>query len=1338
MADVALTTIPGFSDLSAVPLAADKLSLGVHLNRINLNAAFGLVRMEVFHGNYRNGDTVPLPISVVDGYQYKRNELTYLWMVANTINPDTGWATDGEPWTMWYGIWNVIQASGVVTSEVGYRGNQDYPNRQDVSKDGWITVIVIGQRQKSTMLMSAQPAFNKHLDTDFYTDRAVNTGLMTDFNANAKFACVNTEVIYMGEFSNGQTVPQPISPVDGKVYAYGNVKFMHAWRWTADTDGGGNPVKPAISKGQLDDWQASVSGTGVVSLSTFYESYGRHTYNTGKVAVFAFCSRPIGTTFAAPQNLFAEIFDNVFYPGSTLRASTMKQLNWNINHAVMAPEIFGPVDYSNGNTVSLPTSPIDGYVYTRAELSYAFDWSNTGNGGDNGRMVVSQGSIGATGVVSIFHYRLPDGASSSRFSTEGTLRVITIAKRRVTHLPMEQTTDLPPDWLSDARGDDPTGPLYGNNLLPNFSFEEVSQSTGVATDAQHWVHNAASPTKMSSQRAAVPAAASANIIVSDTFTGAAGELQNTHLPETGFRWIASIATVGLKIDGAGKLVQVGASASAVQLYQANPHPNADGYSVQLDVNLGTSVIHDTGIGVVVRQRDGNNYYHILVWGDGNITLAKVIAGVTTTLQNSFLAGGTAPVGTLKVVVFQHTFQIYWNGVLKATWTDASLLFQANEWAGVLFFVPNTTTGYSADNFIQKDTLSPAAMVGSWALLQRLEANQSIGAGVTYTAEEDSDVQIPIEDGASFAVRVKAVAVRDTFSLLTDTFTDTAATLLSAHVQSPSGLTWARVETGQDMKIGAGGANVVLTTATTPKVSYQFSQPPQSHYHTVYCDLDISASAANADNIGIHVMFKDINNYIYVSIRGNGVLRIEHKVAGVTSTILADTAIVGKTGTLKVQVLPVSGGVQVIAFWNGTNIGAVNDASLGAFANYKVGIGGGSVAAISFDNFSLDSFFSCPGITAHQTGIILTAQRLDGTQVLIARRIVTLTPNLTKYLSCAGVIPITGPNDSPWAYATFRIFTSITNTAAVAVTTPNGHDYDVYYDDIDLIRMTNLAGHELMMRGNLPEGYVGSMAYSATTVSLTWTWSLSFLRTDIDLQVETLSGSQLLSSLTAGTYNHYPYMDENGVDPFVDMVRTGGIGAPSWAHVGTDRSWTAEQARADHVALSLAPLPATVPAAGTGGGTGGGDGTCLRWDVLVEDRELGVVRLGDLSVGWHWLACAVAEDTPDGWVRSYVREKKAHFEWVHTEFGDGDGGVLDWVPASEYHPWTLVDGTRRTSLQLTLVDIMRCRTGITPVVGNTLKSYADYKVAVECDSIAHTFWCGMNKPQIENHNMNPGT
>jgi hypothetical protein len=598
MSTLTLNEVPGFADVADASLAANKPALGLHIARINSNAAFGMVRTEVFQGTYVNGDTVAAPVSPVDGYQYQRDELMYLWVFQTTANPKTGWASNGPPWTMWYVAALVNQATGEVSCNVGYRGNDDHKDRQANLNDGTLLVFTIAQRQRTALSLSAVPGYFIHNDADFYTDRPTHTGLLTEMSQSAKYGVVNSEVIFMGVFKHGDVVPTAVSPADGYVYDSSQVYFQTALRWTADDDGTNMKV-PDMGKGQLQDWSSGVSLDGLVSITVTYQLSGQHNYHTGRVAVFAFCQRnlqlsligsanvttsmrpwdaetttpnsayqysgslapsslasarlavtpgdvirikyrsgtnntgtgdgrgdlpiftaapvtstpgkylpatgpfhhgvrgvigvfvngsgastgsgtivgtpfsvgnqsdlltvPVGATYvqfgydydflttisgtliydiykAIPPATadiaddFAEISSSTFYPGKSLRASTMKQLAANIREAAATPEFFIS-NYAHGATVPLPTSPIDGYAYSRAELMYIWDYDTTSPDDDvTDRMNAINAHIdSSTGVVNIDVYRFGSGASGWDLQNHGTLRVITFAKRQASH-----------------------------------------------------------------------------------------------------------------------------------------------------------------------------------------------------------------------------------------------------------------------------------------------------------------------------------------------------------------------------------------------------------------------------------------------------------------------------------------------------------------------------------------------------------------------------------------------------------------------------------------------------------------------------------------------------------------------------------------------------------------------------------------------------------------------------------------------------------------------------------------------------------------------------------------
>jgi hypothetical protein len=380
----------------------------------------------------------------------------------------------------------------------------------------------------------------------------------------------------MGEFYQGQLVPQPVSPIDGYTYQYYECAFQHSWRFTAGL--GGILTVPANSNRQLDDIMASVDGIGNVSVTVDYKddtNTGVVSTQEGLIAVFAFCRRKLlsfttvnttdtetavsespvtaftgkftnatqagqpqlfkvvnnlpasqptiifkdgsgnvlashfvnsgttvswavppgtasvsytgnssshslvftlydGTTpikFAATANDFSELDLPTFFPGVTLRASNTKQVFHNAKEAIGTAEFFGPTQYSNGQTIPLPTSLIDGYAYARTELFYVFEWALTGTGLQGAtdiRIVVAQASISqATGLVSCIIYRLPGGGTFS-LTNDGALRVLVCALRA-------RVSPANPAPVNQPPGGQPGGEGLANAMLD-------IEYTGVALD----------------------------------------------------------------------------------------------------------------------------------------------------------------------------------------------------------------------------------------------------------------------------------------------------------------------------------------------------------------------------------------------------------------------------------------------------------------------------------------------------------------------------------------------------------------------------------------------------------------------------------------------------------------------------------------------------------------------------------------------------------------------------------------------------------------------------------------------------------------------------------------
>lgn len=451
-----LNVIPGFSDLPDSVLATDDPTFALHVGEISFNAAFGMVRTEIFPYILKHGDTVPLPVSCADGYTYAREELLYIWTVRNSTDPSTNWM--GGPDCLWFTNWNVDQTTGAVFSEEWYERSSTADSRMESkTNDGSILVFTIGQRQKTNMIMRAAASYTGIDESTIATDKPMTQALIQALNDDAKFSVVGTEIFYLGEYVDGQTVTLPISPVDDYAYSNAECKFMHAWRWTAS--GAAYVQPPWGSPGpfcdQLGPFKASVSNVGVCSISVSFVYNGGELTNTpagfGRIAVFAMGRRSATPGSMALANKFTELDVGLFVPGEDLRASTLLAIKRNIDEAILSPEFFGPTDHADGDTIALPVSPVDGYTYTRDEITCVWSWSDTKNNSSGGwpgsghsRLPLFLGAIDqATGAVALQVWRAPPGtAPFDDTNTNARITVIVMGNRKASHPALIDGTGL--------------------------------------------------------------------------------------------------------------------------------------------------------------------------------------------------------------------------------------------------------------------------------------------------------------------------------------------------------------------------------------------------------------------------------------------------------------------------------------------------------------------------------------------------------------------------------------------------------------------------------------------------------------------------------------------------------------------------------------------------------------------------------------------------------------------------------------------------------------------------------------------------------------------------------
>ena len=152
MASLTLSASPGFTAIPPANFSAGNPATDVDLKALRSNAEFAAVRNEQVWGFYRNGETVALPVSPVDGYMYSRSECVYSWSIYSTgaspvdlagthTTPAPGGSTGSGEMLQMTAL--VDQASGAVSMGVGY-----FKSSQANTADGILLVITHAQRMR--------------------------------------------------------------------------------------------------------------------------------------------------------------------------------------------------------------------------------------------------------------------------------------------------------------------------------------------------------------------------------------------------------------------------------------------------------------------------------------------------------------------------------------------------------------------------------------------------------------------------------------------------------------------------------------------------------------------------------------------------------------------------------------------------------------------------------------------------------------------------------------------------------------------------------------------------------------------------------------------------------------------------------------------------------------------------------------------------------------------------------------------------------------------------------------------------------------------------------------
>lgn len=315
--------------------------------------------------------------------------------------------------------------------------------------------------------------------------------------------------------------------------------------------------------------------------------------------------------------------------------------------------------------------------------------------------------------------------------------------------------------------------------------------------------------------------------------------------------------------------------------------------------------------------------------------------------------------------------------------------------------------------------------------------------------------------------------------------------------------------------------------------------------------------------------------------------------------------------------------------------------------------------------------------------------------------------------------------------------SPTNTGAVVVTdtinAATGANYYYFITAVDTQGLESAATAAQAAStpgsaGSIPPSLIQSMSYSATTTSLTWSWTGVIIYRADGTTTSVPDGSRATTGLTASTtYYFYPYWDET--TQTLLWVNGSGNGSTGEAFTAAQRTATVAQQQGlrNRIPVSTGPMTAATTASGTTGGSGGGDGICIRSTMLVEEKTKGIVPAHRIVVG-DYLA------TPLGWSR--VEQAQELPAQLFMRIGV-DGRFIEVIPT---HPFSAMDEVCRSiehikACQLTFLHQLYTRVGAAFVQYMKLITIPDgTKMLLSLSDVCHTFYAGEAEPYIVAHNV----
>jgi hypothetical protein len=204
--------------------------------------------------------------------------------------------------------------------------------------------------------------------------------------------------IQKAQYVNGDTVPLPVSSIDGYQYSYAELNMVPLVKYTGSPTHSG-PSGPGRIR-ELGPFGIDPS-TGVLSCAVTYYDSSSHATTDGCCDVAVFAQRALaGSPPMAEQHIQYNGTDESAYltplpgdlPLGTLTDEIIQELNDDAKEAIARPEFFFT---TQGNTaqIALQTSPLDDSTYGRSQQVYLAALEDSG---DTGSTCMGSFQIGVT------------------------------------------------------------------------------------------------------------------------------------------------------------------------------------------------------------------------------------------------------------------------------------------------------------------------------------------------------------------------------------------------------------------------------------------------------------------------------------------------------------------------------------------------------------------------------------------------------------------------------------------------------------------------------------------------------------------------------------------------------------------------------------------------------------------------------------------------------------------------------------------------------------------------------------------------------------------------------